>query len=136
MPNTTNQKPKSLNFDSVAEIAGALGKLQELRAFTLKSPENEVEARGLAEFLTNSFLNHGEEFLGCWFTVRREYEPFLKAVSSIAYRVRGVMAAVVEQTNANGEQIVERTEADTQAAIQSRAQQPEPANNIITLDQK
>ena len=86
-----------LTFEIANQVAGALQRLEELAAYEIKLPAHEAEIRGNHEFLANTFINHGAEFLGCWFTVRREYEPALKAIASVAFRVRAILTPPVEQ---------------------------------------
>jgi len=93
MSNNTTQKTLGpLTFKECDQIAGSLARLEEIAAYSIQTAAHQAEIRGLHEYLANTFINHGAEFLGCWFTVRREYEPSLKAVASIAYRVRAILA--------------------------------------------
>lgn len=82
----------SLDFKSANEIAGAFARLSELQGGTILTSTTEAELRGLKDYLSTALLNHAAEFLGCWFTVRQEYEPLLKAFSSVAYRVQGILS--------------------------------------------
>jgi len=93
MSNNTTQKTLGpLTFEICNQIAGSLARLEEIAAYSIQTAAHQAEIRGLHEFLANTFINHGAEFLGCWFTVRREYEPALKAIAQVAYRVRAILA--------------------------------------------
>jgi hypothetical protein len=89
---TQSQSAGPLTFEIANSVAGALSRLEELAAYSVKLPAHDAEIRGTHEFLANTFINHGAEFLGCWFTVRREYEPALKAIAQVAFRVRAILA--------------------------------------------
>jgi len=101
---TQQQSSGPLTFEIANAIAGALSRLEELAAYSVKLPAHDAEIRGTHEFLANTFINHGAEFLGCWFTVRREYEPALKAIAQIAFRVRAILSpsAVSVRDDENG----------------------------------
>lgn len=125
-----NTRPASLDFKVFAEIAGALARLKELSKSALSSPTADAEIKGLNEYLVRSFLQYGEEFLGCWITIRREYEPALKALASVAHRVRGILGAEVRN------EVVQENDmsVDDQLAAAAAASEPvEEPNKILQL---
>jgi hypothetical protein len=92
IPNETKPKRIALSFETANEIAGALARRQELTSTTILSKDTEAELRGLNQYLTTALANHSEELLGCWFTIRREYEPLLQAFSTVAFRVGAILS--------------------------------------------
>jgi hypothetical protein len=94
MNNTTEQtpvKPAPLSMQKANEIAGAIARRFELKGTKIVTKENEAELRGLDQFLSNALTEHVEELLGCWFTIRREYEPLLQTFAQVAYRVGAII---------------------------------------------
>lgn len=85
---------KPLSQKEFAEIAGAVGRLEEIKEMSAlaKTKEIEAEATGLVEYLTRAFLDYSSEFLGCWWTINTEYQPMIKNLVPLFRRVSGVIA--------------------------------------------
>jgi hypothetical protein len=84
-------QPASLSRQRFNEIAGALARLAEINENTILSPTVEAELKGVREFLTNAFVQHGSEFLGAWNTLKEEYQPLLRAFAIVTSRVSGIL---------------------------------------------
>ena len=124
MSNTnTKQTAQPLNLQLASQIAGALERLQELASLDVQSREAQAEIAGNHEFLANTFIQHGSEFLGAWFTLKQEYEPLLGSISNVAMRVVAIR-------NATQARIAAQREAEAKAAAVASV---EPSN-IIQLD--
>lgn len=87
------QAPKVLDLKIMGEIAGALNRFRELSALEVQTPAHAAEITGTVQYLSQTFLDYGEQFLGAWFTVRQEYQPLIQAFSTLAFRVNGVLNA-------------------------------------------
>jgi len=81
-----------LTYKLAEELGGALDKLEELAQTKIKTKESEAEERGLKAFVAETATHNLQELLGCWFTIRREYEPLLNVLAVMTKRVQGVLA--------------------------------------------
>jgi len=82
-----------LSREEAIQLGGALQRLRQLSSLEVKTAAHEAEIRGTHEYLANTLLNHAEEFLGAWFTLRNEYQPLLSAIGTIGVRVSNIIAA-------------------------------------------
>lgn len=89
-PTTNATPPGPLTLAQATQLGGALARLNELRDQKIQTPTAEAEMNGLMEFVANTFLRHADEFIGCWFTIRQEYEPMIRGFSQIFSRVESV----------------------------------------------
>jgi len=89
MSNTT--QPTVLTVEQFEKIAGALQELKAIKKSAVINPNNEAQAQGLISFLADEFITHGEEFLGCYVAVKKEYEPLINLVARVQYRVSDVI---------------------------------------------
>lgn len=81
------QPAAELTQREVERIAGALAQLHELEDQKIVTPTSEAQKKGLREYLSNSFIKFGPQFLGAWFTAHGEYGPLVDALSLIFRRV-------------------------------------------------
>jgi len=86
-----NNKP-NLTSEEAMQLAQSYARFEYLRNATIKQPKDDAEIRGLTEYMANTFINHANEFIGCWFGVKNEYEPLLNIVAQAASRVSGILA--------------------------------------------
>lgn len=82
----------------------------ELRNTTIKTSANDAEMAGTVEYLSHALLEHANEFIGCWFAIRNEYEPLVGILSAVSERVVGVMrsrgAAITARSQATPSNVV------------------------------
>jgi hypothetical protein len=103
-----------LTMEAANQLGGALQRRAELSALTILTKETEAELRALGSFIAETITDNAAELLGCWFTVRREYEPLLKAFASVAFRVSGILSYPVAAAGpAEQQQTAPSTEAPT-----------------------
>jgi len=95
---------ESLSQKEATELAGAFARLQELGGNKIITTESAAEKRALDKFLSEGMTRHANEFLGCWFAVRHEYEPLVGIVASIIRRATAINSPRAQQT-ATPEQI-------------------------------
>lgn len=89
-PNTPNTP--LLSYKKAEELAGALSRLHELAETKITTKESNAEAAGLKRFVADEAPKHLNEFLGCWFIIRREYEPLLNTLAIMAKRVQAIVS--------------------------------------------
>lgn len=89
--NKETPKPAVFDLKLAGEVAGALGRFRELSALDVQTPAHAAEIQGTIQYLSQTFLTHGETLLGSWFTVRQEYQPLLQAFATVAHRVGGIL---------------------------------------------
>lgn len=97
--NTNETKQKStdnantlLTRKDAIELGGALARWHELRNSTIKTPTSDAELKGLTEHIATTLVEHADEFVGCWFTIRDEYEPVLNLLARVTQRVSHINA--------------------------------------------
>lgn len=83
-------RPPRLTPAEFDKMGHAFTRLQEIKEATIKHPNDEAEVAGILDFLSNTFISHGGEFLGAWAAVRNEYEPLCNAVSHLFDHVQGI----------------------------------------------
>lgn len=72
------------------KMAHAYTRLQELNEMAIKTQAHESEAKGIVEYLAETFINYAPEFLGVWTVTRNEYEPLVNALSRTLERVDNI----------------------------------------------
>jgi hypothetical protein len=99
MSNTNETKQKStanantlLTRKDAIELGGALARWHELRNTAIKTPTSDAELKGLTEHIAQTLIQHADEFVGCWFTIRDEYEPVLNLLARVTQRVSHINA--------------------------------------------
>ena len=70
--------------------------------------EGEAELRGHTQFIEATASRHASELLGCWFAVRNEYEPLIRALGMLLKRTAD--CADVTNNNNNKPQSTTATE--------------------------
>ncbi len=110
------RKP-NLTFEQFNEIATAYGRLLDIKASVIKTPNHDVEAKGLVEFLANIFIEHAPDFLGAWHVVKTEYEPLANAMSILYPRMHALHAQRVALSQPKPQAEVETAQDGTGAII-------------------
>ena len=85
---------KQMEDKTAVEIGGALARLAELKTKKIVEKDDAAENRGLEKFLQREMVEHAEEFLGCWFTIRNQYQPLIQGFASLIMRADAVIANV------------------------------------------
>lgn len=95
---TTQPQPprRRLNAQIIEQLAAQLNRLSELSQHKIISRNDEAEKAGIHAFLAEHFVVFGSELLGCWYTVRGEYEPLLRVITAVTARVAGQLEQVRE----------------------------------------
>ena len=83
-------KIEPLKKQEAHQLGEAITRWYELRDQAIKTPTSDAEIKGLTEFIANTLMTHAHEFLGCWFTIRDEYEPAINFIARIGTRVEHV----------------------------------------------
>lgn len=79
-----------LSQQTVNTLAGAVAQLVDLESRTIAQPNDEALKRELRNHIAKVFLKHSQEFIGCWFTVRIEYEPLCHTIAHVLGHVDGI----------------------------------------------
>lgn len=87
-----------LTYEIAEKIAGALERLHVLQQNKIVSTEIAAEIRGQQQFLADETPKYINELLGCWFTIRREYEPLLTILATMSKRVQGILSVKPPQS--------------------------------------
>jgi hypothetical protein len=114
----TEELHQELTPQEANRIAHALAQLHELEDAVIATPTSDAQKKGLREFIANSFLKHAGTFLGCYFTVKGEYEVLVNALALAFRRVDGIRNQMALQ------------EAAHRAAV--KAEQEKPQSAIIS----
>ena len=92
----TNQQaqkgPKLFTRNEAETLGNAVARWHELRDNIIKTPTSDAELKGLTEFIATQAVEHIDELIGCWFTIRDEYEPILNLISRVGQRVNSINA--------------------------------------------
>jgi hypothetical protein len=86
-----------LDRHSIADLRNALIQLRTLQASALVTPTSDAQKVGLTQHLANAMLEHCEEFLGCWFAAKEEYEPLIQGFAGLLRRAGAVNADMVRR---------------------------------------
>lgn len=95
MSETTTSAPAqrlALSSEEANKISQAYVRLNELGTNVLVAKETDAERKAILRYLGESFQKYGGEFLGCWHTLHKEYEPFLAILATLFDRVDDVRA--------------------------------------------
>lgn len=85
---------ETLTPELVQKVIEAQVRLRELGGHnTIIDPKSEAEILGLKKFLGDVFVQHGNEFIGCWVAIRQEYEPLIQTLERIFNRVGAINLA-------------------------------------------
>lgn len=77
-----------LDYDTCTKIGGALNRLEELKTSKIATKKGETEAMQLVEFLSETLIKHAKELVGCWFVIKGEYEPLIRASVPLFQRLQ------------------------------------------------
>lgn len=86
-------KRVAVDPQDMQRIIGAYARLKELNEKTIKSPNDDAEAKGLLQFVTGSLLTHAEELFGCWVVCRNEYTPLVTGFTGLLNRALAAIDA-------------------------------------------
>lgn len=79
-----------LSQQTVNTLAGAVAQLVDLEERAVVQPNDDKLKKELRQFIANIFLKHSQEFIGCWFTVRIEYEPLCQTIAHVLGHVDAI----------------------------------------------
>lgn len=96
-------KPERMTADEATKIAGALQRLNEIQnapnIVALNAPnKDKQEVTDLINYLSETLIKHAKELVGCWFVIKGEYEPLVRALVP-AFQRTLAFAKVEEQKN-------------------------------------
>ena len=90
-PQAENEaEPSRLTQQVVNSLAGAVAQLVEIESRAVIQPNDDKLKAELRKFIANIFLKHSQEFIGCWFTVRVEYEPLCQTIAHVLGHVDAI----------------------------------------------
>jgi hypothetical protein len=110
-------KSNRLTQEGANRIAGALAQLNDINTRAIIHPGDAKLKEELTKFVTNNLFRYADELLGCFFTVRVEYEPAIVALARVLQRVDGVrqqwfaQQAAMEQAMQEAQQPQQPSEA-------------------------
>lgn len=110
-----------LSHQTVNTLAGAVAQLVDIESRVIKQPNDDKLAKELKVFIANTMIKHSQEFIGCWFTVRVEYEPLCQTIAHVLGHVDAIRQQRYKQQRALEAQISE-------AAAKLKADQETPKN--------
>lgn len=110
--------------EEAMKIAQAYARLQQLRNATIKQVADDAEIKGLIEYLAPALLEHASEFIGCYFVMHNEYEPFINTVLPIFRRCLGTLQQQERQY----------AEAQRTAAVTATGNAAAGQSKIVGLD--
>jgi len=111
-----------LSMQTVNNLASAVAQLVDLESRSIVQPNDDKLKSELRKFISNTFLKHSQEFIGCWFTVRVEYEPLCQTISHVLGHVDAIRQQRYKQ-----QREVERQLSD--AAAKLKAEQANPPSH-------
>ena len=87
-----------LTVQEASTIGGALQRYRELCETTpiIQTADGEAEKRGLRDFLHEKLLVHADTFIGSFFVVKTEFEPFLQVAARITQRIFAINSRTEE----------------------------------------
>lgn len=115
MSKTTTPPIQPVTRQEIEQMSLQYGRLLDLRDQTIVNPNRDAEIKGIIEYLSQMFIDHASEFIGCQVAIRDEYEPWLNL--QVVQRER--MNAIAGQRLALRE-----------------SQVPPPANVVPLVDKK
>jgi len=115
-------KIEPLKKQEAHQLGEAVARWYQLRDQAIKTPTSDAEIKGLTEFIANTLMTHAHEFVGCWFTVRDEYEPAINLLARVGTRIDHVR------------QLMEVARQQAEGTTDGKGPEPEPApSNIIPV---
>jgi len=111
-----------LSMQIVNNLASAVAQLVDIESRTVVQPNDDKLKRELRQFIANIFLKHKEEFIGCWYTVRNEYEPLCNTVANVLSHVDGIRQQQYQQRRA-----FEKQMSDAAAKLKAEQETPKQA---------
>ena len=91
----------------VETLAGAVAQLVDINERLIKQPNDAKLSAELQKFIATTFLQHAQEFIGCWFTVRLEYEPLCQVVAHVLGHTDAIRQQRYQQARALEKQFSE-----------------------------
>jgi hypothetical protein len=132
----------SLEMEAGEQIIASVSRLDQLAKLDSKEPNAIAEAAGLQEHIKNQLFQHAGHLLGCWFTIKNEYEPFCNVFASISNRATHILqqraareaALTAKQAEQQPEQAATTAIVDEMAPLpgESNLVAPEGAPLILT----
>lgn len=123
---------EQLNKYEAERLLGAFARLHELEDQKIVTPNSEAEKKGIQLFITNSLLKVGPQLLGCYLTLKGEYEPFVLTFSLFFRRV----LANVNMMEAQAEQHEKARLAAVKAEAEKSEVPPTPSPEAAALKAK
>ena len=93
----------ALTAEEFEKIGGALQRINEIRDAAIKKPTDDAELAELIAFAGKGLIDHAPELLGCWITVRQEYQPLLHVAAGFLRRVDAINAQAYQRTAAQAQ---------------------------------
>jgi DNA phosphorothioation-dependent restriction protein DptG len=121
-PTEELQPSQELTPQEANRIAHALAQLHTLEDAVIATPTSDAQKKGLREFIANSFLKHAGTFLGCYFTVKGEYEVLVNALALAFRRVDGIRNQMAIQEAAHRAAV--KAEQEKSAIISKTDREP------------
>lgn len=109
-----------LSHQTVNSLAGAVAQLVDLESKVIVQPNDDKLKKELRQFIANVFLKHSQEFIGCWFTVRVEYEPLCQSAAYLLGHVDAIRQQRYKQQR-NMEQALSEAAAKLKAEQETKA---------------
>lgn len=79
-----------LSTQAVNALAGAVAQLVDIESRAIVQPNDEKLKKELRAYIANTMAKHAQEFIGCWFTVRMEYEPMCNTIANVLRHVDAI----------------------------------------------
>lgn len=76
----------------------------------VKQPDDDIQLKGLKEFLSNSFIRHSSEFIGAWVALASEYIPLVNGFAALQRRVSQMNQ--YQESNAKQQQPIATAEVE------------------------
>lgn len=108
-----------LSMQAVNTLAGAIAQLVDLESKAIVQPNDDKLKKELKNFIANTMVKHSQEFIGCWFTVRIEYEPLCQTISHVLGHVDAIRQQRYKQ-----QREVERQLSDAAAKLKADQETP------------
>lgn len=106
------------------QLIDAIHRLNQLSSSVIVNKNDDAEKAGLEKFLYTGLVAHASVLLGCWFTVKTEYEPLVNCFSHLLERANGL----TELRGAQHRQLVAAAAASANATATADA--PTPASKL------
>lgn len=116
-----------LKVADVANMQAAYRQLDTLLNQAVVTPNRDADIKGITEYLKNTFLAHADEFIGCWVTLNREYQPLLMGIRGVLNRISEINEAEVAAIEAQRQAQVKEAVENLKTAV---AEEKTPDNVI------